>query len=67
MERGYIAHHIKEDPGLEHLVASIQSRKVLGRLLEVLEALGKRLQEYSTLVVLDYEELGGLSDPGQWD
>ena len=67
MERGYIAHHIKEDPGLEHLVASIQSRKVLRRLLEVLEALGKRLQEYTTLVVLDYEELGGLSDPGQRD
>ena len=37
MEREFIAHHIKEDPGLEHLVALMQPRKVLGRLLEALD------------------------------
>ena len=27
MEREFIAHHIKEDLGLEHLIASMQPRK----------------------------------------
>jgi hypothetical protein len=27
MEREFIAHHIKEDSGLEHLIASMQPRK----------------------------------------
>ena len=34
------------------------------------EALGApdgRLQKHSAPAGLDYEELGGLSDPGQWD
>ena len=35
--------------------------------LEELEALSKRLQKHSTPARLDYEELGGLSDPGQRD
>ena len=29
MEREFIAHHIKEDSGLEHLIASMQSREYL--------------------------------------
>ena len=37
MELEYIAHHIDQDSGLEHLAASMQSKKVLGRLLEVLD------------------------------
>ena len=50
MEREFIAHHIKEDSGLEHLIASMQSRKYLEdyskhsmknwRTPEALEALG---------------------------
>ena len=35
--------------------------------LEVLEAPDKRLQKHSTPAGLGYEELGGLSDPGQRD
>ena len=27
MEREFIAHHIKEESGLEHLIASMQPRK----------------------------------------
>ena len=37
MEREFITQHIKEDSGLEHLIASTQPGKVLGRLLEVLD------------------------------
>ena len=37
------------------------------RIPEALEALGERLQKYSTPAGLDYEQLGGLSDPGQLD
>jgi hypothetical protein len=50
MEREFITHHIKEDPGLEHLIASMQPRKYLEdwlkhsteywRIQEALEALG---------------------------
>ena len=35
MECEFIAHHIKEDLGLEHLIDSMQPGKVLERLLEV--------------------------------
>ena len=37
MKREFIAHHIKEDSGLEHLIASTQPEKGLGRLLEALD------------------------------
>ena len=50
MEREFIAHHIKDDSGLEHLIASIQPNKYLEdyskysmehwRIPAVLEALG---------------------------
>ena len=53
MERESIAHHIKEDSGLEHLIASMQPRKYSKdysehsmkhwRIPEALEALGERL------------------------
>ena len=36
MEHEFIAHHIKEDSGLVHLIASMQP-EVLGRSLEALE------------------------------
>ena len=39
----------------------------LWKIPEALEALDERLQKYSTPAGLDYEELGGLSDPGQQD
>jgi hypothetical protein len=49
MEREFITHHIKEDSGLEHLIASMQPRKYLAdyskhsmkhlKIPEVLEAL----------------------------
>ena len=29
MEREFIAHHIKDDSGLEHLIASMQPKKYL--------------------------------------
>ena len=61
MEREFITHHIKEDSGLEHLIASMQPRKYSEdyskhsmehwRILEALEALGnifrsaRRLQD----------------------
>ena len=87
MEHEFIAHHIKEDSGLEHLIASMQPRKHSEdyskqsmehwRIPETLEALGKALEDsrstrqclrkYSTPAGLDYEELGGMSDPGQRD
>jgi hypothetical protein len=78
--------------GLEHLIASMQSKKhtedytkhsmdfedgqpapktpeVLGYASRspVLEIPDKRLQEHSMPARLNYEELGGLSDPGQRD
>ena len=34
---------------------------------EALEALDERLQKHPTPTGLDYEELGGMSDPGQRD
>ena len=77
MEREFIAHHIKEDSGLEHLIASMQLEKYSEDyskhsmkhwwIPEALEVLGERLQKYSMPAGLDYEELGGLSDPGQRD
>ena len=81
MECEFVAHHIKEDDlGLEHLIASLQPKKVHGQLLEALDELQedmtrsrssrsirRRLQKYSTPTGLDYEELGSLSDSGQWD
>ena len=80
MEREFIAHHIKEDSRLEHLIDSMQSRKYSedyskrsmdsnpGQWIPgALEALDERLQKHSTPAGLDYEELGGLSDPGPRD
>ena len=66
--------------GLEHLTASEQSVE-LGRLLDVLKgrprsnqkdvlttwSTQRRLAKYSMPAGLGYEELGGLSDPGQRD
>jgi len=66
--------------GLEHLTASKQP-KVLGGLLDVSEgrprsnekdalttwSTRRRPAKYSTPAGLGYEELGGLSDPGQQD
>ena len=81
MEREFIAQHIKEDDsGLEHLIASLQPSKysedylkhsmdftIAWWDLEAVEALEERLQKYSTPTELDYEELGGMSDPGLRD
>ena len=66
--------------GLEHLTASEQP-EVLGGLLDVSEdrpksdpediltnkSTRRRPTKYSTSAGLGYEELGGLSDPGQRD
>ena len=41
--------------------------EALVAMIEVLEVPDKHLQKHSTPAGLDYEELGGLSDPGQWD
>ena len=38
-----------------------------GRSPEALGVLDRHLQKRSTPAGLDNEELGGLSDPGQWD
>jgi hypothetical protein len=71
---------MKKISGLEHLTASKQS-KVLGRLLDVSEGRPRSKQKdvltisstrrcpakYSPPAGLSYEELGGLSDPGQRD
>ena len=81
MEREYVAHHIrKRDSGLEHLIASMQPEKYSKDhskhsrdskpelwILEALESTRRHLQKYSMPAGLDYEELGGLSDPGQQD
>ena len=81
MEREYVAHHIrKRDSGLEHLIASMQPEKYSKdhskhsrdskpelRIPEALESTRRHLQKYSTPAGLDYEELGGLSDPGPRD
>ena len=56
MYREFIAHHIKEDSWLEHVIASMQPRKY-----------SKTPSKYSMPVGLVYEELGGLSDPRQRD
>ena len=80
MEREYITHHIKNISGLENLTASKQS-KVFGRLLEAVEiklrstrwdvrstkSTRRCLPKYSTPAGLGYEELQGLSNPGQSD
>ena len=62
--------------GIEHLTASVQP-EVLGGLLDVSEGRPRRRSDYlkysktpskySTPAELGYEELGGLSDPGQRD
>ena len=39
----------------------------MNRSPEVLKVLEERLQKHTTPAGLDYEELGGLSDPGQQD
>ena len=77
MEREFIAHHIKEDSGLEHLIASMQPRKYSEdyskRSMDfnpgqwIPGALDERLQKHSTPAGLNYEELGSLSDPGRRD
>jgi hypothetical protein len=63
--------------GLEHLIASTQPKKYSEDYSRcpvdfkfkqwIPEALDEHLQKYSMPVGLDYEELGGLSDPGQHD
>jgi len=63
--------------GLEHLIASLQPKKYSKDCSKqsidskprqwTPEALDERLQKYSMPARLDYEELGGLSDPGQQD
>ena len=76
MECEFIAHHIRRrDSGPRAPHSLDAARKVLGRLLETSspshgfqkhsKALDGHLQKYSTPAGLDYEELGGLSDPGQ--
>ena len=78
MEREHITHHIRRrNSGLEHLIASMQpvkysedySRRSKDFKPEqwIPEALDGHLQKYSTPAGLDYEEVGGLSDPGQQD
>ena len=78
MEREYIAHHIRRgNSGLEHLIASMQPGKYSEDYLRrsknskpeqwIPKALDDRLQKHSTPAGLDYEELGGLSDPGRQD
>ena len=66
--------------GLEHLTASMQP-EVLEGLLDISEgrvrsnqkdvlttgSARRRPAKYSTPAGLGYEELGVLSDPGQWD
>ena len=79
MEHEYFAHHIwSKISGLELLTASKQT-EVLGGLLDVSEGRTRSNQKdvlttwstqwrpakYSTSAELGYEELGGLSDPGQ--
>ena len=79
IEHEYIAHHIRRrDSGLEHLIASMQPEKYSKnhsrrprdskpeqRIPEALESTRRHLQKYSMPAGLDYEELGGLSDPRQ--
>ena len=78
MEREYIAHHIrKKNSGLEHLIASTLPRKYSEDYSKrskdskpeqwIPEALEGHLQKHSTPAGFDYEELGGLSDPGPRD
>ena len=70
MEREFIAHHIKEDSGLEHLTASMQS-EVLRRSLEALDGAPKLLEDdFRSTRRLQYsatKSSGGLSDPGPRD
>jgi hypothetical protein len=47
--------------GHEHLTASTQPRKYLEDNFKM------KFGSTRTLAVLDYEDLGGLSDPGTWD
>jgi len=81
MEREYIAHHIRrKNSGLEHLIASTQPRKYSEdyskrskdpkpeqRTPGILGSTRGRLQKHLKPAELNYEELGGLSDPGQQD
>ena len=62
----FIATHIKEGySGYEHLIATKQSRKYSEDTFKMKFGRTRRcLQKYSEPAVLDYEELGGLSDPG---
>ena len=81
MEHEYFAHHIwSRFRGLEHLTA-LEQPQVLGGLLDASEgrlrsnqkdvlitwSTRRCLAKYSMLAGLNYEELGGLSDPGQRD
>ena len=77
MEREFITHHIKDDSGLEHLIASMQLKKYSEdyskhstKHLENSKrtrSTRRRLQKYSTPAVLDYEELESLSEPEKRD
>ena len=65
----FIATHIKEGySGYEHLIATKQSRKYSKDTCKMKFGRTQRcLQKYSEPAVLDYEELGVLSDPDLWD
>jgi hypothetical protein len=81
MECEYIAHHVRRrNSGLEHLIASMQpgnysedcsrlskDSKPEQCVSKALESSQRTSSEYSTPAGLDYEELGGLSDPRQQD
>jgi len=70
MEREYIARHIRRrDSGPKAPHSLDAARKVLGRHLQdgVLEELEDAFRSTRKPVVLGYEELRGLSDPGQRD
>ena len=56
MESEFIMHHIKDDSGLEHLIALMQPMNY-----------SVDYSKYSTPAVLDYEELESLSEPEKRD
>jgi hypothetical protein len=61
-----IAQHTKGNLGHEHLIASMQPRMYSKKNFktELQEKPKTALKVLEKLVVLSYEELGGLSDPG---